>query len=397
MVYPTRYLILKVIILTPFLAAILTACRFSETRTKSVQPLSPQIGHDIITTAASPGSTATITPSQIPTAITLSSSTPPTSPTPTATPVPTLIQLTTGGCCTQSFWSPDSERVLFIDKPDLGSPTGLWGVGLRGGPPQFVTDHLGVFSPDMQWRAFPQNGQTVVEYLPDNARWKIYNGGRPVSFSPDGLSLVWTAGNLGLPFDTSQRLLWISQIDGSHARMIMMVYGGGFAGWFPDGRLLVTGRLNLKEKEQSFWSLDPQNGSLAEIVRATSPRGYKLSPDGKWLVYYVAFSSDSAENGLWLVNTETRELHRLDLFGAYRWRTGDRLLVIPLDATASSNRLWQVDVGSPESNDIQANPLTDPALTPFKIANDDWQVSPDGRFLSFVSALDHNIWLLKLP
>jgi hypothetical protein len=72
-------------------------------------------------------------------------------------------------------------------------------------------------------------------------------------------------------------------------------------------------------------------------------------------------------------------------------------LIIPLDATASSNRLWQVEIGLPGSTGGQVDPLTDPALTPFKIANDDWQVSPDGRFLSFVSALDHNIWLLKLP
>jgi Tol biopolymer transport system component len=56
------------------------------------------------------------------------------------------------------------------------------------------------------------------------------------------------------------------------------------------------------------------------------------------------------------------------------------------------HRLWQVDVESGA-----ATPLTDAAITPFKIANGDWSVSPDGRHVAFVSASDNNIWLLTLP
>jgi Tol biopolymer transport system component len=41
--------------------------------------------------------------------------------------------------------------------------------------------------------------------------------------------------------------------------------------------------------------------------------------------------------------------------------------------------------------------VTDPAITPFKVANGDWTVSPDGRYVAFVESRDHNIWLLALP
>jgi hypothetical protein len=51
--------------------------------------------------------------------------------------------------------------------------------------------------------------------------------------------------------------------------------------------------------------------------------------------------------------------------------------------------LWQVQAGGG-----QPEPLTDPAVTPFKVANGDWSVSPDGQHIVFVSAADHNLWLL---
>jgi Tol biopolymer transport system component len=40
--------------------------------------------------------------------------------------------------------------------------------------------------------------------------------------------------------------------------------------------------------------------------------------------------------------------------------------------------------------------LTDPAVTPFKIANGDWRISPDGRYMAFVESSDKNIWVIEL-
>jgi Tol biopolymer transport system component len=42
-------------------------------------------------------------------------------------------------------------------------------------------------------------------------------------------------------------------------------------------------------------------------------------------------------------------------------------------------------------------PITDPSITSFKIANGDWSVSPDSQMIAFVSADDGNIWILELP
>jgi hypothetical protein len=99
------------------------------------------------------------------------------------------------------------------------------------------------------------------------------------------------------------------------------------------------------------------------------------------VAYLVTFAPDPAQNGLWIQNITTGERVQLDLFGGYRWRDTDHLLVIPLDPNAASgpvaHQLWEVDATTGASR-----ALTDPALTPFKVAEGDWTVSPDGQWVA---------------
>ena len=97
---------------------------------------------------------------------------------------------------------------------------------------------------------------------------------------------------------------------------------------------------------------------------------------------------------MWLLRTDNGERRRLsrELFGSYAWRDARRLLIIPFRPDAQYHELWEVDV---ETDEVRG--LTDPTVTPFKVANADWQVSPDGRYVAFVESSDDNIWLLTLP
>jgi hypothetical protein len=321
----------------------------------------------------------------------------PTISAPEPNPLPELRPLTSGGCCVQPFWSLDSQQILFIDKPSPDAPPGLWSVDLQGGLPLFASDRLGILSNDQQLRAFPEAGQTVVERLSDGQRWVIPSGGRAVSFSSDGQQVAWTAGQTGSTSNTAPRQIWVSRVDGSQARQVYAVAGGSIAGWLPDGRLLISERLLAPETGQALRALtlpadDASQPLLTELARGERVRGISISPDGRWLAYLVTLSADPEQNGIWLVNTQNAEKRRLEFFGGYRWRDGNRLLVVPLDLGQPAHRLWQVDVENDE-----ANALTDPAITPFKIANGDWSVSPDGRHVAFLSAVDNNIWLLTLP
>lgn len=353
--------------------------------TSPAQTSAPQVSGLAVTAIVAPTATLTLSPTTSPTATAL--------PTPTTTPV--LHQLTSGGCCVGPFWSPDSQQVFYIDKPSQDAQAGIWGVGLQGGPPELYSDRLGLYSDDLSLLAYPQGGRTVVERLADGTRWSIANGGRPVIFSADDTHVAWTGGQSGPPYDTARRQVWVSQVDGSQAHMVLEVFGGGFVSWLPDGCMLVDGRLEASESGEAFWIYDPKDpdpGAIRELARADRLRGVLLSPGGSWLAYQVAFASDPAEDGLWLVNTASGKRTRLDLFGAYRWRDDSRLLVIPLDTSASWHSLWEFDAPGGE---LKA--LTDPQVTPFKVADGDWSVSPDGMYIAFVSAQDFNIWLLSLP
>ena len=320
----------------------------------------------------------------------------PDTPTPSPTPAPQLLQLTTNECCVQPFFSPDSTHILFLDKPAPDALTGFWRVPLTGGNPELSTDRLGIYSPDMQLVAYPQSGQTIVERISDAQRWTIPNGGRSLSFSPSGALVAWTTGQAGPPFDTALREIWISSFDGSNARQVATLIGGGFTGWVSETQALVTGRQTSDETENALWVLSLEDRSLRELIRGGRIRSISISPGGTWVAYLVTFATDQAQNGIWLQNIETDERKKLDLFGGYRWRDMNRLLVIPLDpntaqSTVASHQLWDVDATTG-----QPRPLTDPAITPFKVAGGDWTVSPDGRFIAFVSATDRNIWVIQL-
>ena len=56
-----------------------------------------------------------------------------------------------------------------------------------------------------------------------------------------------------------------------------------------------------------------------------------------------------------------------------------------------SDELWQLDLARG-----QRRPLIE-AGSPFKIASNGWEGSPDGAKLVFLSARGRNLWLVRLP
>ena len=338
--------------------------------------------------------TATVTPLPTPT------HTPSATPTATATPTPTLRRLTSDGCCTQPFWSPDSGSVLFIDRPPADPRLGIWGVDINGAAngPELRTERIAFYTSDLSYAIEYGGNQTVIERLDaplgeTSERWTVPAGGRSISLSPGHTRIAWQVSNENVPSERSVTELWVANLDGSEARSVATLPRGGLVGWLSEDVLVLSGRESVESRDTVVYSFSLLDGTKVELIHAERPRGYALSADRRWLAYYITFSDNRSENGLWVVRTDGSERRQLDreLFGDYAWRDARHLLLIPMRPDATFHELWEYDAETAE-----VRRLTDPTITPFKIANGDWDVSPDGRLVAFVSSSDHNIWLLTL-
>lgn len=364
--------------------AVLSAC--------ATAPTAPPVNTRVPTVAA-----PTSTPARAAAPTLFPSLTPPPlenrTPEPTQTPAPRLRPLTTGGCCVQPFFSPDGAQVWYLDKPSDTQPAGVWGVPADGGgAPAFITDRLGIFSPDGALSAYPEAGLTYVERVATGERWPVPAAGRAILFAPDSAQIAWQTASSTINFDRRVVEVWAAAVDGTQSRSIARLIGGGVVDWFPDSRrLLVTGRAEAGA-EPALLAVDVATGALTPLATVANVRGALLSPAGGWLAYQVTFSGDAAQDGLWILPMAGGEPRRLALFGAYRWRAEGRLLIVPLETAGGSQRLVSADAATGALTD-----LTDPRVTAFRIAAGDWALSPDGRRVVFVNAADDNLWLLELP
>lgn len=363
------------------LALALCACAQTPTPTPTAPPAPPTA-----TTTTAPTATPAPTATALPTA------------TPTPTPAPRFEQMTTGTCCVQPFYAPDSKRILFLDKPTANAETGLYAVPVDQplATPTLAYKQLGPFSPDMSMVIGLEGGQTRVERLADGVKFTIPSGGRRVTVSPDGRKVAWAVSEDFGNFDVRRNDLWIADINGANPRLVATLYGGGLQAWLPDSaRLLVGGKANRADKLSKLSIIAIADGKRTEILETERSRGLTLSPDGRFGILLQAQAENAAQNGLFLVDLRggMTTPKALPFFGAFKWCDATRLVYVPLEPGAPSNALWQLNVETLATRQI----LASVEGGPFRISNGDWDMAADGRHIAFVSARDRNIWQLTLP
>ena len=310
---------------------------------------------------------------------------------------PSPVRMTSGGCCTQPFWSADGKQVRYMDRP-AGGKLGIYGVGVNdaGKGPRLISERIEDSRIVGDFRVETNGSTTTLVRLSDGKTWRVPAQGRNVLFSPDFKRIAWSITDDALAPERQVAAIWVAAVDGSGAKRVASVRRGSLSGWVSRDALLVTGQDPKSTREQVLWTLTIKDGQFTELARAERLRSAVLSPSGRWVVYYTTFDSGGG-NGLWLASTsggKPRALPR-QAFGAYQWRrvgVEDRLLVVPFRPEARYHELWQLD---PET--LEMIQLTRADETPFKIANGDWRVSPVGDYIAYVESRDRNIWVLKLP
>jgi hypothetical protein len=307
-------------------------------------------------------------------------------------------QVTGGDCCTRPYWREDGAEVRFIDQPAPEAPLGIWGVDTtQDNPsPELVTSRLAVYSPDGTLIAYPDGprGVVIIERLADGQQWEVETQERRITFTPDSQSILWTTYDEDAPRDRREETIWLANVDGSNIRIVFSGRRTDPVAWLSNDELLMTRRL-AGTSDRTLFTLFVDNGRQTELMTGPRMRGLALSPDKRYLVYYVTFEQNSAKNGVWLADLQNpRQLARkLPFFGTYRWRDHQRLIYVPFERGDSGHNFFEYDLSSG-----QTRPLF-PSGTNLMIANNDWRVSADGGKIALVAAqgteLD-GIWVLDI-
>lgn len=317
----------------------------------------------------------------------------PADPTATAPPPIRLGRITSGGCCPYPFWSADSRQVLFLDGPPAREEAGVYAVGLEGGSPTPVRAGAAALALDGRFWVYREGRQTVIERAADGERWTPPVGGRAVLLSPSGEWIAWDDSPSDIRnLDRRPHEIWVSRLDGSEAQAVVQTEGGGLVGWGgTDEALLVAGKIDPAD-DPAIWRVALSGDPPERLYRAQRTRSTLRSPQGGWLAVLAAFGEGGGQNGLWLVPTVSGRPVHLPVFGGYRWRGEGSLLVLAWGEEDTAAGLWQVEAPGGEARLLFGE---EQAFLP--VANNDWAVSPDGRWLVFLSSEDWNLWLVELP
>ena len=326
-----------------------------------------------------------------PSRITVAPKVPASSANPEAT---TPQRLTTSGCCVAPFWSADSSRIYFLDKPgsERAAIYGVSAIAPSGVRREFSS--VAQFSPSQRFAVLP-GSTTILERLSDGRRVRLTIAGSNLNFSPSETRVAWSVSGTGPRFDTVTTRVYTAQLSSTSSaftvsapKLVATLYGGGVAGWLGETEILMTGKSVPSQRDRTLRAVNIVTGAARGFGGALNFRGVSISPGGRYVAYYISFDS-AARNGMFVLDTKTGAKRKLNWIGSYRWRGADRLAYVPLEVNVSTHRILEWNAVSGQSREL--------AKLGRKIAGDDWQIAPNGSRIAFVSAGDRNLYALELP
>lgn len=316
----------------------------------------------------------------------------PREPAPVATTF-TMRKLGYDGCCVNPWWNPLDPGLLYVVDGPLGEFASIfeWSTSGEGSATRTTPGPRPLRSPDGSHELRVEGDQVFIRRLSDGADWNVQTQGVIPAISTDNSQLLWEVGTeFHLPGEPeSLTEFWISDIQGQNARRIL-AQPGGSARWLDDARLLVSTPL-AEDRAVMLSVFDTRDDSSYTLGHWRWLRGLDVAPGGERLMFYISRSTDPELTGTYTITTERgAQAEKLDWFGAWRWRDADRVYYIPFDPTTDrqSLMLYTFSTG-------QQQTIIDGSTTHFTVASGNWEVSPDGRKIVYVNALDRTMWLIE--
>jgi len=307
------------------------------------------------------------------------------------------VKLTRDGCCPTPQWLADGGAVFYYGAAGPGQGAiGTWAVPRDGGAPRPLSARYGAFSPDRSLVAYPEGGVTRIARLDGTPVGVVENGGGAIYFAPASDRVAWLEPAPGVPqvnpsLDPPARVA-VARVDGGDARVLPTVIRTETLQWFPDGkRLLFSGR-DAAGENPGLLALDVATGALQRLVDGVFLENALVSSDGAAIVYTATLQPVAGDNGIWLVGADGAGRRRLDFGGGYRWAPDGRSLVfVPSPPNGPTDELWRYTL----DGDAKRSLVT-AAQVRFAIAQDEWELAPDGAAVAYRSATDYAIWVVRL-
>lgn len=296
-----------------------------------------------------------------------------------------------------SWWDPaDPDAVYLVDDVPGQDETGVFRQPLDGSARAYTgTVPPPVLSPDGSVTIVYQvNGSMQVTRRADGSQWEVLTQGSYPAVSPDGTRLLWRVYYADILPGTQPpgMEVWVSNLDGTVQRRVYR-QSGGWVTWLDAHRLLIAKRVAYQADEQLF-ILDVDDPALTPQLLGsyTFLRRVEVAPGGGRIAFYEAFQDDPNASGIYVQETQPgSQPVKLDAFGAYHWRDDRSLYMLSYDPSQSVHTLGLYDVAA---GSFRA--LTGPAITPIRVANSEWSVSPDGARIVYVDPEDYGLYMLTI-
>ncbi|MBN2302849.1 MAG: M23 family metallopeptidase, partial [Anaerolineae bacterium] len=299
-----------------------------------------------------------------------------------------------------AWWNPlDRDAVYLIDMVP-GNGAGMFRQRLDGAPRSYVGPvPPPLLSPDGLYEIAQPVGDSVkITRVTDRASWEVFTSGNYPAISPGGSRLLWEVVHGEIVPGTSDPgvQVWTSDLYGNLPQLVT-TFTGGYSLWLDDHRVLTVRRIQYTaETRLAIIDVDIEVG--VEQFEAQPLGAYRwlsglaIAPGGGRIVYYLAFQENSAASGLYVQDTVPGSTpQKLDFFGAYQWRDDRSLYTLSYDVTQDAHTLGVLDVITGEHR-----ALTDPANVPIRVANGEWNVSPDGTRIVYVDPVDYGLYMLTV-
>ncbi len=218
------------------------------------------------------------------------------------------------------------------------------------------------------------------------------------SVSPDGRQVAFAVATPDVEANTTRSAVWLISAVGGPARKLTSGDKRDSEPKFsPDGRKIAF--LSDREGGTQIWTLDLSGGDAIPATSfPTEVKAFTWSPDSRWLLVSSSVFPECADVACLQKILKTRESAKV------KARVAERLLFRRWDSWKDGTRthIWKIPAAGGAPMDLTPGDCDAP---PFEVADgEDWDTSPDGRYLVYASNHDRvealstnaDLWLVPL-